>query len=217
MTPPKSLTPQRMRLADVTELFAGSAVPDTCLSDQGTTWLVRETDVAQWRSGNGPLYWAQATLPEPGCLRYLEPGDVIFHPQYPRHAMLFDLPFTRFVASAPLMVCRINGTIRLRPGYVAWFLGTDQVKAALFDMVRSKRHLQLDLDDFRNLHLPCANIDVQREIEQGWREEMEREQSVLGLFGQMRQNIDAVLMDWVQHSAPVLPVRRHGVNPGVQH
>ncbi|MEN9864735.1 MAG: hypothetical protein RL748_325 [Pseudomonadota bacterium] len=130
--------------------------------------------------------------------------------------MLFDLPFNRFVASAPLMVCRINGTIRLRPGYLAWFLGTDQVKAALFDVVRSKRHLQLDLDDFRNLHLPCANPEVQREIEQGWREEMQREQTVLGLFGQMRQHIDAVLMDWVQHSAPIWLAEVHDAG-GMRH
>jgi hypothetical protein len=194
-------------LADVVEFCAGLSVPEACFAEDGAVSLIREADLPMLHNGaEPPLYWVQASLRGLAGQRFLQVGDVIFHPQYPRRALVFDMTYARFIACAPLITCRIHDPATLLPVFLAWYLGTDRVRAALYDTIRANACIALPPPAYGALALPPASMAVQQEIAQTWHEERQREQSTLALFRRMRENMDAVLLGWLDMGSGVVPM-----------
>lgn len=194
--------PKSLRIADVADLYPGYAFSEQQATANGLIYLLREVDLPLREP---PLYWAQINSNEVAPQHFLQTGDVIFHPQYPHKATVFTLPYTSFVVCAPLITCRLHDPATWQPAFLAWYLGSDWAKAALFDVVRAKASMHLVPEDFGGLLMPQTSIAVQQQIADAWLEQGQREQATWSLFEHMRRNVDALLMTYVNVSTEVMP------------
>lgn len=181
-------------LAELIRWLEPVFVPEQDVGKHSGPWLLREADVL---FDQPRRYWERAGCMNLASQSRLQAGDVIVHPQYLHRATVVAGKFDGFVACAPLTVCRILDPARLLPAYLAWFLGSDLMKAALFDAMKITHRVVTGPQELGAITIPLASMAVQQQIARFWQDMVARERTALDLVAQMRKNFDQLWLPQV--------------------